>query len=292
MTSSTLLTSERHTWYTLQPTSDSRTQNSFKPIPIYNIGLGFTMEDTRSRSRGPLSDDRRVGKHHRKAQTPSVKRRNERERNRVKLVNRGFTLLQKHVPGLAMTPSKKLSKVDTLRSAVDYIRYLQSMLDGADKLERCHKGAAAASSGHEVSTETEARVPPSYQPVHLYTTPSPTPSYSDLSSPFQLESYPSQESDPGYSSSSYISSSPGHPQPCSPGQYHQKSLSPIHYPNSPPNYQSPTSYRSPPAHQYDEGPSRTEYTTVRSYFDEASPASTGMDSLHEDDLAILSAWIV
>ncbi|KAL4672186.1 hypothetical protein H8957_009815 [Semnopithecus entellus] len=45
----------------------------------------------------------------------AVARRNERERNRVKLVNLGFQALRQHVPHGGA--SKKLSKVETLRSA-------------------------------------------------------------------------------------------------------------------------------------------------------------------------------
>ncbi|XP_078507117.1 achaete-scute homolog 1-like [Lissotriton helveticus] len=54
-------------------------------------------------------------------------RRNERERNRVKLVNLGFAHLRRHVPQ-AQGASRKMSKVETLRSAVDYIRELQGLL--------------------------------------------------------------------------------------------------------------------------------------------------------------------
>ncbi|XP_030057075.1 achaete-scute homolog 2 [Microcaecilia unicolor] len=61
------------------------------------------------------------------AGTAAVARRNERERNRVKLVNMGFQTLRQHVPNGAT--SKKLSKVETLRSAVEYIRALQQLLD-------------------------------------------------------------------------------------------------------------------------------------------------------------------
>ncbi|OQR79546.1 achaete-scute1-like [Tropilaelaps mercedesae] len=53
-------------------------------------------------------------------------RRNERERNRVKQVNQGFATLRSHIPAIANT--KKLSKVITLRSAVDYIRTLEQLL--------------------------------------------------------------------------------------------------------------------------------------------------------------------
>ncbi|KAH1172321.1 achaete-scute homolog 2 [Mauremys mutica] len=60
----------------------------------------------------------------------AVARRNERERNRVKLVNLGFQTLRQHVPNGAA--SKKMSKVETLRSAVEYIRALQQLLDEHD----------------------------------------------------------------------------------------------------------------------------------------------------------------
>ena len=80
-------------------------------------------------------------------QPASVARRNARERNRVKAVNDGFTTLRQHIPqsvaqalggntagthGGARAGSKKLSKVETLRMAVEYIRSLQRVLDDHD----------------------------------------------------------------------------------------------------------------------------------------------------------------
>lgn len=62
-----------------------------------------------------------------KAQPQAVSRRNERERNRVKMVNMGFETLREHVPN--GKKNKKMSKVETLRSAVEYIRQLQKMLE-------------------------------------------------------------------------------------------------------------------------------------------------------------------
>ncbi|KAK3911001.1 Achaete-scute complex protein T4 [Frankliniella fusca] len=84
-------------------------------------------------------------------QTASVQRRNARERNRVKQVNNGFATLRSHIPpaiAAALQESspapceprgrqsakdkeaaKKLSKVETLRMAVEYIRRLQSLLN-------------------------------------------------------------------------------------------------------------------------------------------------------------------
>lgn len=71
-------------------------------------------------------------------QSASVVRRNARERNRVKQVNNGFANLRQHIPVKVISSlsntngrgaSKKLSKVDTLKLAVEYIKSLQSLLD-------------------------------------------------------------------------------------------------------------------------------------------------------------------
>ncbi|CAO2583985.1 Achaete-scute homolog 2 [Lemmus lemmus] len=68
----------------------------------------------------------------------AVARRNERERNRVKLVNLGFQALRQHVPHGGA--SKKLSKVETLRSAVEYIRALQRLLAEHDAVRAALAG--------------------------------------------------------------------------------------------------------------------------------------------------------
>lgn len=80
----------------------------------------------------------------------AVARRNARERNRVKQVNNGFAALRQHIPeemaeafelqkgcsatttqtsAAAAAAAKKLSKVETLRMAVEYIRNLESLLN-------------------------------------------------------------------------------------------------------------------------------------------------------------------
>jgi achaete-scute complex protein len=94
-------------------------------------------------------------------QPASVARRNARERNRVKQVNNGFATLRSHIPlsvAAALSSSagsgsasggrgasKKLSKVETLRMAVEYIRSLQQLLDDH---------AAETSSTTSSTTET------------------------------------------------------------------------------------------------------------------------------------------
>ncbi|XP_076273469.1 uncharacterized protein LOC143204651 [Rhynchophorus ferrugineus] len=66
----------------------------------------------------------------------AVARRNARERNRVKQVNNGFANLRQHIPNFIAQAfessngrgNKKLSKVETLRMAVEYIRSLEEIL--------------------------------------------------------------------------------------------------------------------------------------------------------------------
>ncbi|KAK2726471.1 uncharacterized protein LOC136032388 [Artemia franciscana] len=67
---------------------------------------------------------------------PAVQRRNARERNRVRQVNQGFAILRQRIP-FETTVTKcgrerrerKLSKVDTLRCAVEYIQNLERLLE-------------------------------------------------------------------------------------------------------------------------------------------------------------------
>ncbi|NXD76235.1 ASCL3 protein, partial [Halcyon senegalensis] len=55
-----------------------------------------------------------------------IRKRNERERQRVKCVNEGYAKLRHHLPEEYL--EKRLSKVETLRAAIKYISYLQSVL--------------------------------------------------------------------------------------------------------------------------------------------------------------------
>lgn len=75
------------------------------------------------------------------SQVASIARRNARERNRVKQVNDGFNALRKRLPaavigalsgGARRGSGKKLSKVDTLKMVVEYIKYLQNMINESD----------------------------------------------------------------------------------------------------------------------------------------------------------------
>ncbi|XP_045715444.1 achaete-scute homolog 5 [Phyllostomus hastatus] len=58
-----------------------------------------------------------------------VHKRNERERHRVRCVNEGYARLRGHLPGALA--ERRLSKVETLRAAIRYIRHLQELLRAA-----------------------------------------------------------------------------------------------------------------------------------------------------------------
>ncbi|XP_043938340.1 achaete-scute homolog 1a-like [Protopterus annectens] len=100
-------------------------------------------------------------------------RRNERERNRVKLVNMGFAKLRQHVPQIGS--NKKMSKVETLRSAVEYIRALQSLLESLDDSQITppsslssleDSGSASMSPGSACSYSSEEGSPDSSNSDH------------------------------------------------------------------------------------------------------------------------------
>ncbi|EEB18113.1 conserved hypothetical protein [Pediculus humanus corporis] len=119
------------------------------------------------------------------AQPASVARRNARERNRVKQVNNGFATLRSHIPAsvaAALTSekssprnssaSKKLSKVETLKMAVEYIRSLQQMLEDHN---------------NKISVDSSSAL----DKINNRTCSSPTPSYSSDHSSVHLGSAPS-----------------------------------------------------------------------------------------------------
>ncbi|XP_017067452.1 achaete-scute complex protein T3 [Drosophila eugracilis] len=131
-------------------------------------------------------------------QLPSVARRNARERNRVKQVNNGFVNLRQHLPQTVINSlsnggrgaSKKLSKVDTLRIAVEYIRGLQDMLDDGTGSSRHIYNSADESSndGSSYNDYNDSLDSPQQfllgatqlnsAQAHSYHSASPTPSYS------------------------------------------------------------------------------------------------------------------
>ncbi|XP_039604261.1 achaete-scute homolog 3-like [Polypterus senegalus] len=75
-----------------------------------------------------------------------IRKRNERERQRVKFVNEGYEKLRQHLP--QEYAQKRLSKVETLRAAIKHIKHLQACL----RVE----STAASSMGAERADRTEA----------------------------------------------------------------------------------------------------------------------------------------
>ncbi|CAB3228543.1 unnamed protein product [Arctia plantaginis] len=126
-------------------------------------------------------------------QPASVARRNARERNRVKQVNNGFAALRQHIPSAVSAAlaggrgsSRKLSKVDTLRLAVEYIKSLKRLLEESDE------GCSESQSGLTYSNTSAngPHTPPLSEESH-----SPAPSFVSESSagPTCQDAYDSYE---------------------------------------------------------------------------------------------------
>ena len=63
-----------------------------------------------------------------------IRKRNERERERVRCVNDGYAKLRQHLP--FENREKRISKVETLRGAIRYISHLRGLLEGLDSKEK------------------------------------------------------------------------------------------------------------------------------------------------------------
>ncbi|XP_017773191.1 PREDICTED: achaete-scute complex protein T3-like [Nicrophorus vespilloides] len=116
----------------------------------------------------------RVG-HKEVAQNPppiAVARRNARERNRVKQVNNGYATLRQHIPNSIAAAfesnngrggNKKLSKVETLRMAVEYIRSLEDILADPENPGNTSLGSSYNSSTPSSPALTTANLTYNYQ---------------------------------------------------------------------------------------------------------------------------------
>ncbi|XP_013414748.1 achaete-scute homolog 1a [Lingula anatina] len=118
-----------------QTFSSYQVQRPILPAPL-NHHLQQQQQQQQQRQQASLRNKRRMlyqvpcgiqGK-----QPGTVERRNARERNRVRLINHTFSDLRNHLPAKYTRAkngkSKKMSKVDTLRSAIEYISQLHSAL--------------------------------------------------------------------------------------------------------------------------------------------------------------------
>ncbi|XP_044748445.1 achaete-scute complex protein T3-like [Coccinella septempunctata] len=135
-------------------------------------------------------------------QPASVARRNARERNRVKQVNNGFATLRQHIPAAlasALSPqsgtgrgaSKKLSKVETLRLAVEYIRSLQQLIDEHENDNTMNR----VTNENAIDSRYYTNSPESLNQQYSYPILLPTPSCSEAS----VSPTPSQGSESSYS---------------------------------------------------------------------------------------------
>lgn len=70
-------------------------------------------------------------------ETGFIRKRNERERMRVRTVNEGYARLRDHLP--LEVSEKRMSKVETLRAAIKYIKYLEEVLDDTSRKEPSRK---------------------------------------------------------------------------------------------------------------------------------------------------------
>uniref|UniRef100_H2ZDP9 BHLH domain-containing protein n=1 Tax=Ciona savignyi TaxID=51511 RepID=H2ZDP9_CIOSA len=97
-----------------------------------------------------------------------IRKRNERERQRVKCVNEGYARLREHLP--EEYAEKRLSKVETLRGAIQYIQQLQNLL-GVDKDAKRKKRKRKAADDSEKKLENPnsntgfAKSPPAQSPT-------------------------------------------------------------------------------------------------------------------------------
>ena len=69
-----------------------------------------------------------------------IRKRNERERIRVRHVNEGYARLRERLPD--EPTDKRMSKVETLRAAIKYIKHLENLLeiDAETKEDQQQKG--------------------------------------------------------------------------------------------------------------------------------------------------------
>ncbi|KAK4323587.1 hypothetical protein Pmani_005702 [Petrolisthes manimaculis] len=103
-----------------------RTPTTTSTVLTSSLTSSIASSSSSCLSISPAKCKRRINYSDNEIRVP-VSRRNARERNRVKQVSQGFAILRQHVPQAAR--KKKMSKVETLRCAVDYIRGLQLLLD-------------------------------------------------------------------------------------------------------------------------------------------------------------------
>ncbi|XP_067950338.1 achaete-scute complex protein T4-like [Watersipora subatra] len=128
----------KYTQLILTPVSPRHKQSKNilpKQEPLSPSSNGHTSEKKVEGQKGRIHFSKKALTHPR---PQSIMRRNTRERNRVRAVNQGFVTLANHVP--SHLRSKKMSKVDTLKAAIDYIYRLKEALESNNPEEIYNNG--------------------------------------------------------------------------------------------------------------------------------------------------------
>lgn len=232
---------------------------------------------------------------------PSVIRRNARERNRVKQVNDGFSHLRQHIPtaiiaeisngrrGIGPGADKKLSKVDTLRMAAEYIRRLKKLIEDVDSSD----SSSVSSYGLNSSVASS----PSYSSSNSGSPPPP------VSSASQMQYQENQHQMYYHQQTQFYGQPPqSHPALSYAGSFQQHNLiSPANSTSSstysselyPPQQESPQHYQSA-AYEYSNNitPATTPVKFEPVSFDDYHHQNSNSSSSAEDEelLDYISLW--
>jgi hypothetical protein len=99
-------------------------------IECLSLFFSFSLREKEGRSfNGIMEMEEERNRGGRKQIKIGTTRRNARERNRVRHINTCFEILREHIPH--EKHNKKLSKVDTLKSAMIYIENLRQLLQSS-----------------------------------------------------------------------------------------------------------------------------------------------------------------